>query len=204
MMTFFNQNKNDESESATICKQISIFKNKQQNNMPGYINPRLRTEFAKLYNAKLKVKINNDKANELEVIIKGPADSAYRDGVFKLIIKIPAEFPFKSPSVGFGNRIYHPNIDEKSGSICLDVLNQYWSPMYDCTNVVNDFIPLLLMYPNATDPLNAEAATDFIKSKEYFEDVVKKHCLAYSYQEKVEVKANNNTTESDSEDLLEI
>jgi ubiquitin-conjugating enzyme E2 H len=32
--------------------------------------------------------------------------------------------------VGFVDRIYHPNVDERSGSICLDVINQTWSPMY--------------------------------------------------------------------------
>lgn len=26
--------------------------------------------------------------------------------------------------------MYHPNIDEISGSVCLDVINQTWSPMF--------------------------------------------------------------------------
>ena len=93
--------------------------------------------------------------------IKGPLDSHYENQDFKIKLEIPNDYPFKSPSVGFLSKIYHPNVDYDSGSICLDVLNQKWAPIYDLVNIYTIFIPQLLMYPNADDPLNHDAAFSF-------------------------------------------
>jgi ubiquitin-protein ligase len=68
------------------------------------------------------------------------------------------------------------NIDELSGSVCLDVINQTWSPMFDMINIFEVFLPQLLRYPNAADPLNGEAAALLMRDAKAYDVKVTGGC----------------------------
>ena len=101
-------------------------------------------------------------------LIKGPPDSPYEGGMFKLIITIPEDYPHKAPDVQFETKIYHPNISG-NGMICLDILNQpdKWSPALTIQKVVLSVMSLLTD-ANPNDPLCPDIAKEFMRDRKKF------------------------------------
>lgn len=131
-----------------------------------------------------EVELVNDNMQEFHVKFYGPKDTPYETGVWRLHVELPDNYPYKSPSIGFVNKIFHPNIDIASGSICLDVINSTWSPLYDLKNIVEWMIPGLLKEPNGSDPLNNEAATLQLRDKKLYEEKIKEYIDKYACVEK--------------------
>ena len=100
-------------------------------------------------------------------VIMGPTDSPYSGGVFNLNIIFPIDYPFKSPTVNFTTKIYHPNISS-AGTICLDILKSNWSPALTISKVLLS-ICSLLTDPNPNDPLVPEIADLYRKDKAAYE-----------------------------------
>ena len=134
---------------------------------------------------------------------KGPKESLYEGGNWKLHIQLPENYPYKSPSIGFVNKIYHPNVDERSGTICLDVINQTWSPLFELKNIFEEFLPQLLLYPNPNDPLNPDAADLLLHHKKRYEEKVKKYVKLYANdnnKKNDEIKKELNVQKAKSEE----
>ncbi|KAA8548004.1 hypothetical protein F0562_004433 [Nyssa sinensis] len=96
-------------------------------------------------------------------VIFGPDDSPWDGGTFKLTLQFMEEYPNKPPIVRFISRMFHPNI-YADGSICLDILQNQWSPIYDVAAILTS-IQSLLCDPNPNSPANSEAARLFSENK---------------------------------------
>ncbi|PYH91248.1 hypothetical protein BO71DRAFT_433045 [Aspergillus ellipticus CBS 707.79] len=138
-----------------------------------------------------------DHRQEFYVRFKGPEETPFAGGHWKIHVELPDQYPYKSPSIGFVNRIFHPNIDELSGSVCLDVINQTWSPMYDMINIFEVFLPQLLRYPNPSDPLNGEAAAMLMREPKSYEAKVKEYVAKYASKEAVDEAGEDSESEDE-------
>ncbi|CAG8474348.1 9415_t:CDS:10 [Diversispora eburnea] len=164
---------------------------------------RIETDVMKLLMSDYEVSLVNDNMQEFYVRFHGPEDTPFTGGVWKVHVELPDQYPYKSPSIGFMNKIFHPNIDELSGSVCLDVINQTWSPMFDMINIFEVFLPQLLRYPNPTDPLNGEAAALLMREPHTYEGRVKEYVSRFATKEAADAATDEDSSSDEAKFLQE-
>ena len=88
-----------------------------------------------------------------------------------MTLEFTEEYPNKAPTVKFVTKMFHPNI-YADGSICLDILQNQWSPIYDISAILTS-IQSLLCDPNPSSPANSEAARLYQENRREYERKVK-------------------------------
>lgn len=88
--------------------------------------------------------------------IEGPDGTPYEGLKFKLALTFPQNYPYSAPTIKFTSPMWHPNVD-MSGNICLDILKEKWSAVYNVQTILLS-LQSLLGEPNNSSPLNAQAA----------------------------------------------
>jgi ubiquitin-conjugating enzyme E2 M len=112
-----------------------------------------------------------------------PDEGLYKGGRFSFSFAINQNFPHDPPKVKCKQKIYHPNIDTQ-GNVCLNILREEWKPVLNlnavivgmqvsCTSRRRVHVVLigpkfLFLEPNASDPLNKEAAEDLKNNRDAF------------------------------------
>lgn len=163
---------------------------------------RREMDVMKLMMSDWKVDLIEDNISEFYVEFQGPKDSPYEGGKWKLHVELPEAYPYKSPSIGFVNKIFHPNVDEGAGSVCLDVINQTWSPMFDLINVFEVFLPQLLLYPNPSDPLNGEAAALLMREPQTYNQRVREYVKRYASADSQAFRDSSKSSDDGSDEKM--
>ena len=96
---------------------------------------------------------------------QGPENSPYEGGTFEVQIEFPKDYPF--------------NVKKDTGSICLDLLKDAWSPD---TKLIDIFkaIQTLLVVPNIDHPLEQEVAKQYTEDKNAYEATAKEWTEKYA------------------------
>lgn len=75
------------------------------------------------------------KSERRNAVIIGPADTPFEDGTFRLVMHFEEQYPNKPPGVKFISQMFHPNV-YGTGELCLDILQNRWSPTYDVAAIL--------------------------------------------------------------------
>ncbi|RMZ89066.1 hypothetical protein DV736_g3712, partial [Chaetothyriales sp. CBS 134916] len=95
-----------------------------------------------------------------------PDEGMYKGGSFVFTFAMNNNYPHDPPKVKCTQKIYHPNIDLE-GNVCLNILREDWKPVLNLNAVIVG-MQFLFLEPNASDPLNKEAAEDLRTNREGF------------------------------------
>ncbi|KAL9096058.1 MAG: hypothetical protein Q9165_001580 [Trypethelium subeluteriae] len=101
--------------------------------------------------------VSDDELMRWSAVMRGGKDTSYEGGLWKLDINIPDSYPHAPPEIKFRTPICHPNVNLKTGEICLDLFKSSWTPMYTIATTLNS-VYMLLTTPEPDSPLNVDIA----------------------------------------------
>ena len=147
---------------------------------------------------------NESDITDIQADIEGPVATPYEGGIFRVIIKIPLNFPQVAPKGIFMTKIYHPNISEQ-GEICVNTLKRDWDPKNWSLSNLFQVIKCLLIIPFPQSALNEEAGKLFMEDYEAFFKYAKWFTTIHAKPNKskkidIEDKKEKNDFSSDSDD----
>lgn len=93
--------------------------------------------------------------------------------------------------------MFHPNV-YSDGALCLDILQNRWSPSYDVSSILTS-IQSLLDEPNPASPANAEAAKLFQENRCEYEKRIQK-IVEQSWLDFDDLTTDDEDDEEDDED----
>jgi ubiquitin-conjugating enzyme E2 S len=105
----------------------------------------------------LQVHLSEENLSTLLFDIAGPVDTPFEGGVFRVRLQLGGDYPSSAPKGWFLTKIFHPNMNVKTGEICVSTLKKDWKPAMGLRHVCIS-IRCLLIEPNPESALNEDAA----------------------------------------------
>ncbi|KAI8610978.1 ubiquitin-conjugating enzyme 9 [Chytriomyces sp. MP71] len=109
--------------------------------------------------------------------IPGKKGTNWENGVFKMVMIFPEDYPQKPPKCQFTPPLFHPNV-YPSGTVCLSIVNeeQDWKPAITIKQILIG-IQDLLDDPNPLSPAQTDAYMLFKKDKAAYDRRIKQQAL---------------------------
>jgi len=144
----------------------------------------------------VKILMNQEDILDIQAEITGPTGTPYENGVFRVKLILPTDFPQAPPKGYFTTKIYHPNVSAK-GEICVNTLKKDWNPRQWSLFHVLQVIRCLLIVPFPESSLNEEAGRLFQENYQEYFKMAKIYTNVHSSngesEKEVNIKSNNNT-----------
>eukprot|EP01023_Acetabularia_acetabulum_P013421 TRINITY_DN16458_c0_g1_i1.p1 TRINITY_DN16458_c0_g1~~TRINITY_DN16458_c0_g1_i1.p1 ORF type:complete len:182 (-),score=23.59 TRINITY_DN16458_c0_g1_i1:394-939(-) len=104
--------------------------------------------------------------------ITGENNTPWAHRSFRLRLEFTENYPETAPSVKFMDPVFHPNVYQRGGQICMDVLGMRWRPVIDI-GMLLVMVQQLLNNPNLESPANTEAASLFQIDKTKYDEKIR-------------------------------
>ena len=111
----------------------------------------------------IRIASQEDDPTDIRADITGPEKTPYESGIFKLKLSVCADFPTVPPKAYFVTKIFHPNVDAKSGEVCVNTLKSDWQPAAWSIGHILQVIRCLLIVPFPESALNEESGKMFME-----------------------------------------
>jgi len=109
----------------------------------------------------IKISSAEDDPTDIRAELSGPEKTPYESGTFKLKLTLCSEFPKVPPKAHFLTRLFHPNVDEKTGEVCVNTLKNDWQAANWSIGHILQVIRCLLIVPFPESALNEDSVSSF-------------------------------------------
>lgn len=118
---------------------------------------------------------------EWNALIKAPKNSPYNGYMFQFEIIYPSNYPEEAPTVKCKTKVYHMNISERDGDVCVSSIKEEekWEQAKTISEVLKSIF-VIFKKPNPDSPYDRKKADLFQTNKEQYEKNVKEYCEKYA------------------------